>query len=194
MKLLKILIIGVLLFIIIKMNGNHENFNNISESYIRNGKQLLCAENSIPVDGWCYKKCRHGYKPDGTNCVMDCPSDLKSTNTHCLKTSEFIGKEYKTLEECNLDNPNGCYKEENKFYGICSSDKKQVGHYCVDKCPTDMLDNGFGCLRTRYITQTGDVKEGEKCDTNQDRVGDMCYDKCKEGYAAKGAMCIYTPK
>lgn len=193
MKLLKILIIGVLFFIIIRMDNKYEKFNNISEAYVRNSKQLICADDSIYRDGWCYKKCKEGYSSDDTNCVMDCPSNMTSIKTHCLKDESKLGKEYKTLEECNSENMNGCFKDENKFYAICPSDKKQVGQFCVDKCSNNMLDNGFGCLRTRYIKGMGSVKDGEKCDINQDRIGDVCYDKCREGYTARGSQCIPKP-
>jgi hypothetical protein len=198
MKLFKILIIGLLLLAIVYLNKGKETFNQIEynnvNTYIRNSKQLKCADDSIFMDGWCYKKCKQGYSPDETNCVMECPSDLKSTKTHCLKESEFLGKEYKTLEECKNENINGCYKEENRYYAICGNDKKQVGKYCVDICPNGMLDNGFGCLRTRYIQGVGNVKEGEKCDKTMDRIGDTCYEKCAENYKPNGSLCIAIPK
>jgi hypothetical protein len=112
MKLFKILIIGLLLLVILYLNKKKETFNpqeyqNVN-SYIRNSKQLKCADDSMFMDGWCYKKCKKGYNPDETNCVMECPTNLKSTKTHCLKQSEFLGKEYKTLEECITENVNGC--------------------------------------------------------------------------------------
>jgi hypothetical protein len=180
------------------MNGKIEMFDptkyqNVN-SYIRNSKPLKCANDSNYMDGWCYKKCKPGYTMDETNCVMNCPSNLKSTKTHCLKQSEFLGKEYKTLEECKNENINGCYLEQNKFYGICPNDKNQVGHYCVDKCPSEMLDDGFGCLRTRYIQKVGNVIPGEKCDTNSDRIGDTCYEKCADNYKPNGSFCIAIPK
>jgi hypothetical protein len=191
MKLIKIGIICILFFILIKLNGNNEHFTNIKKSYTRQNKPLECDNDSVLVNGWCYKKCKSGYSTDNTNCIMDCPTNLKNTNTHCLKQqSTFIGESYNTLDECKSKNINGCYKDGNKYYGVCSSNKKQVGQFCTDKCPEDMLDNGFGCLKTRYIRQIGKVKNDEKCPKEMDRIGDTCYEKCIKGYRPMGSLCI----
>ena len=156
---------------------------------------FFCARNNCDKNteeykaGFCYEKCKPGYKSVALECEGSCPPGSKNTGLTCLQPTDSYSRAFTEGDPKPMTCPSDKEQKGALCYPKCNKGYESKALECEGSCPPGTSNTGLTCMqKTDSYTRAGQTHI-LVCKSNEEQNGALCYPKCKPGYSGVGPVC-----